>query len=59
MKKMNFLIASLFITLFGFSQTDLTTAVDFTENDLYGNEIHLFEILDAGQYVLIDFFYTT
>ena len=59
MKKMNFLIAALFLSLFGFSQTNLTTAVDFTENDLNGNPIHLFEILDAGQYVLIDFFYTT
>jgi len=56
---MNFLIAALFLSLFGFSQTNLTTAVDFTENDLNGNPIHLFEILDAGQYVLIDFFYTT
>lgn len=39
------------------AQTDLYTAVDFTATDCNGNTINLFEILDRGQYVLIDFFY--
>jgi hypothetical protein len=58
MKKITSL-ALIFISLFGFSQTNLTTAVDFTENDINGTQQHLFEILDAGQYVLLDFFYVT
>lgn len=54
------LLAAMFITaVFAFSQTPLTTAVDFTETDTEGIERNLFEILDAGQYVAIDFFYTT
>lgn len=52
----------IFILLIAFSmnlnaQTDLYTAVDFTATDCNGNTINLFEILDRGQYVLIDFFY--
>ena len=39
------------------AQTSLYTAVDFTATDCNGNVINLFEILDRGQYVLIDFFY--
>lgn len=39
------------------AQTNLYTAVDFTATDCNGNTINLFEILDGGQYVLIDFFY--
>lgn len=41
------------------AQTSLTEAVDFTVTDVHGTEVHLFDILDNGQYVLIDFFYTT
>lgn len=33
------------------------TALDFTAIDLYGNEIHLFDILNRGQFVLLDYFY--
>ena len=33
------------------------TAFDFTGTDCHGEEIHLFDILDRGQYVLIDFFF--
>ena len=40
-------------------QCPLQTAVDFTVTDVYGTEIHLFDILDQGQCVLIDFFFTT
>ena len=41
------------------AQTSLTQAVNFTSTAHHGEEIDLFEILDGGQYVLIDFFYTT
>ena len=41
------------------AQCPLSTAVDFTATDCHGTEVHLFDILDGGQYVLIDFFYTT
>ena len=41
------------------AQCPLHEAVDFTVNDCHGTEIHLFDILDSGQYVLIDFFFTT
>lgn len=46
----------------GFSlkaQCPITTAVDFTATDCHGTEVHLFDILDSGQYVLIDFFFTS
>lgn len=55
-------IISLLLILFAFqpkAQTSLNTAVDFTATDCYGQEISLFEILDSGKYVLIDFFFTT
>lgn len=32
-----------------------TTASDFTATDYFGNEIHLYEILEDGQYVLLHF----
>ena len=41
------------------AQCPLQTAVDFTATDVHGTEVHLFDILDGGQYVLIDFFFTT
>jgi len=59
MKKVFTLILAL---AFGFglkAQCPLTTAVDFTATDVHGTEGHLFDILDGGQYVLIDFFFTT
>ncbi len=59
MKKLFIVFISVFIVFIAKSQTDLTEAVDFTATDIHGNEIHLFDILDNGQYVLIDFFYTT
>jgi len=37
------------------SQTNLTTAIDFTVTDFNGNTINLFSILDSGQWVLINF----
>ncbi|PLW93062.1 MAG: hypothetical protein C0592_07605 [Marinilabiliales bacterium] len=41
------------------AQTPLTTAVDFTATDVHGTSHTLFTYLDAGKYVLIDFFYVT
>ena len=53
------LFIGLFVATLSYAQTPLTTAVDFTATDFNGNEFNLFEILDGGQYVLIDFFGTT
>ena len=58
MKKLYILLAFL---LFGAGlraqQTNLTEAVDFTVTDCHGQTYNLFEILDRGQAVFIDFFF--
>ena len=61
MKRFFTLFAFLFVTTAGLhaQSTSLTEAVDFTATDCHGNEIHLFEILDRGQAVFIDFFFYT
>lgn len=59
MKKLFTFFLALTMSIGVYAQTPLTEAVDFTTIDHDGNEIHLFDILDGGQYVLIDFFYTT
>ena len=41
------------------AQPGVSQAVDFTATDIHGNQIHLFDILDQGKYVLLDFFFTT
>ncbi len=60
MKKFSILFAFL---LFGAGlraqQTTLTEAVDFTVTDCHGQTYNLFEILDRGQAVFIDFFFYT
>ena len=60
MKKIYILLAFL---LFGAGlraqQTNLTEAVDFTVTDCHGQTYNLFEILDRGQAVFIDFFFYT
>jgi thiol-disulfide isomerase/thioredoxin len=57
MKHFTILFAAL---AFAFSattaQTSLTTAVDFTITDLNGNSHTLFDYLNDGQYVCIDFY---
>ena len=59
MKKVLLLFAAV-VFAFGLkAQCPLTEAVDFTATDCHGTEVHLFDILDGGQCVLIDFFYTT
>ncbi len=52
----------LLMSLFGmgvFAQCPLTEAIDFTATDVHGTEWNLFDVLDGGQYVCIDFFFTT
>ena len=58
MKKIVSLLFSIVLPINVKAQTTLTEAVDFTAVDCYGQDtIHLFEILDRGQYVLIDFYF--
>ena len=59
MKKLITFILALAIGFGLKAQCPLTQAVDFTATDVHGTEVHLFDILDGGQYVLIDFFFTT
>lgn len=57
MKKLFTFIFAIALSLNMLGQTSLTQAVDFTVTDCHGTEINLFNLLDNGQYVLIDFFY--
>lgn len=58
MKKILTLIIALVFGLNVQAQTSLTEAVDFTATECYGlEEIRLFDILDRGQHVLIDFYF--
>lgn len=58
MKKIISLLFVIVLSLNVKAQATLTEAVDFTAVDCYGQDtIHLFEILDRGQYVLIDFYF--
>ena len=57
MKKLITLILALAIGFGLKAQCPLNQAIDFTATDCHGTEVHLFDILDGGQYVLIDFFF--
>ena len=59
MKKIFTLFLCVGLALNLSAQCPLTTAVDFTATDCHGTQVNLFDILDGGQYVLIDFFFTT
>ncbi|GAB4287070.1 MAG: hypothetical protein Kow0068_12820 [Marinilabiliales bacterium] len=60
MKKLLLLIASILVLyVAAYTQTTLTTAVDFTVTDTDGNTHNLFSYLDAGKYVCLDFFFVT
>ena len=59
MREVILLFSIIFAVLTANSQTPLTVAVDFTATDVEGHEHNLFQVLDDGQYVLIDFFFTT
>jgi len=57
MKILSFIIS---LSFFGsvLSQTTLDTALNFTVKDVNGISIELFDILDEGKIVVIDFFST-
>ena len=57
MKKLVTLLLALALGFGLKAQCPLNQAVDFTATDCHGTEVHLFDILDGGQYVLIDFFF--
>jgi cytochrome oxidase Cu insertion factor (SCO1/SenC/PrrC family) len=60
MKRLLSIIAGTILSLTAVqAQTTLTNAVDFTVTDVDGNQHNLFSILQGGQYVCIDFFFTT
>jgi hypothetical protein len=59
MKKLLFIISILCLVTTVHSQTLLDTAVNFTVKDTYGNNFDLFEKLDEGKMVVIDFFSVT
>ena len=40
------------------AQVSLTQAVDFTATDTEGNTWNLFDVLDGGKYVVMDFWHT-
>lgn len=59
MKKLFTFIFAMLLSANVFAQCPYTTAFDFQAVDCHGTQVNLFEILDGGQYVLIDFFFTT
>lgn len=59
MRKTILTMAMMLTLSIAFAQTPLTQAVDFTAVTTEGVEFNLFETLAGGQYVCIDFFYTT
>ena len=59
MKKLLSIIIAVMFSLGLNAQTELTQAPDFTATDYFGNEINLYEILEGGQHVLINFYTTT
>lgn len=59
MKKLLSLILILILSYTASTQTPLTEAVDFTVTTTAGEEITLFDLLDAGNIVFLDFFSTT
>ncbi len=57
-------LSTLFFTLVlacsvSFAQTPLTVAQDFTVTTIHGEQFNLFDKLDEGKHVIIDFFFTT
>ena len=58
MKKLLFILFSAFVITSASAQTLLDTAVNFSVKDVEGNTIELFDILDEGKIVVIDFFST-
>lgn len=56
MKKVTLILTALAMSFAVSAQTNLNTAVDFTLTDLNGVEHTLFDYLDDGKYVCLDFF---
>ena len=56
MKKVFTLVVTILALNISTAQITLTEAVDFTVTDLHGVEHNLFDILDNGQYVMVDLF---
>lgn len=52
------LFLSCLTSTMSFAQITLNEAIDFTVKDIDGNTHNLFEYLEAGNYVLIDFWAT-
>jgi len=60
MKRILLLIVLAVFTMNGIkAQTPITEAIDFTATDVHGHTWNLFDLLDSGQYVVIDFFFCT
>lgn len=59
MRKILSFVFALVLSIGVNAQTTLTEAVNFSATAHNGEDIDLFEILDGGQYVLIDFFSTS
>jgi thiol-disulfide isomerase/thioredoxin len=52
------ILLSILLSTVSRSQVAIDSAADFTVKDLVGVQHHLYEYLDAGNYVIIDFFTT-
>jgi thiol-disulfide isomerase/thioredoxin len=59
MKKLILIILFVGFARVSFSQTTLDSAVSFTVKDVQGTTFHLFDILDQGKTVVLDFFTVT
>ena len=59
MKKLFVVVIALVLGLSAYSQTNLTTAIDFTVTDVDGNTHNLFDYLNDGKYVVLDFFFVS
>ena len=57
MKKTLSLVCALLLSLSISAQTTQRDAIDFNCTDEYGTNVHLFDILDGGQFALLYFFW--
>ncbi|HPE55711.1 MAG TPA: hypothetical protein PK904_04870 [Bacteroidales bacterium] len=51
-----FIATFLLFSVSIFAQTTLDTALNFSVKDTYGNNIILYDLLDEGKIVVVDFF---
>ncbi len=58
-RMLSILLLFVFINTYTISQTSLTVAENFNIKTPMGETINLYEILDNGQHVVIDFFNIT